>query len=128
MFRINTNELKRLSSRIENEALSLLKHKNVIEEICTELSSLSGMEALVSDLRDIAEDLNKESQKTKNLADASSRIAFKYEQAESRIIEHSDNACRGNRGGSISLGKFGCTEGMDPKLKDTLGDIDKLIR
>ena len=86
------------------------------------------MEVVIETLHSLNETLGKESSFTENLSEAASRIAHKYEFAEEQILNYVESSGRDAGSGDVSVGNFSDRSGMNDSVKDTLNDIDKLIR
>ena len=61
------------------------------------------------------------------MSEAAERIAFKYESAETRVLEVAESTSGDLPKGNVKFGNYSNTQDMDPGVRDTLGDIDKLI-
>ena len=127
MFRIDTSALKRCSKQFHSDSESLLKNQRRVREVCDDLSILGNMREVIETLEYITAELGTEAGNVDTLSEAAERIAFKYESSELRVLEVAESTSGDLPKGNIKFGDYSNTENMDPGVRDTLGDIDKLI-
>ena len=127
MFRIDISAMKRCSKQFHSDAESLLKNQRRVREVCDDLSSLGHMSQILETLEYITMELGKEAGNVDTFSEAAERIAFKYESAETRVLEVAESTSGDLPKGNVKFGNYSNTQDMDPGVRDTLGDIDKLI-
>lgn len=128
MFSIDTGVLKRSSKQLYNDSEALLKNKTLVTQVCDDLRGTSDMTDVIETLEYIAGELTKEAGNVNTLAEAADRIAFKYESTEMRILEEVESVSEDTPKGNVKFGDYNNTDNMNPGVRDTFGDIDKLIK
>ena len=128
MFEVNTEELKKCSTQLNTYADALKNNGNRLLDVCSALSGLGGMELVIETIHSLSETLGKESAFTENLAEAAGRIAHKYELAEDQILNYVESSGRDGLNDNVSVSNFSDRSGMNESVKETLEDIDKLVR
>ena len=104
MFSIDTGVLKRCSRQLYNDSEALLKNKSLLTQVCDELQGMKDMADVISTLEFITDELDKESRSINVLSEAAERIAFKYEMAESRILEEVESTSENLPNGNVKIG------------------------
>ena len=127
MFRVDIKALKRCSRQLHSDSGSLLKDQRRIREVIDDLSVLGNMREVIETLESIASEVGNEAKGVETLSEAADRIAFKYETAEMRVLEVAENSSVDIPSVNVKFGDYRNTKDMNPGVRDTFDDIDKLI-